>query len=74
MTARVFIATLAAPASFNAVAAGYGWIRCQPGEKQFGCDVLITDLQVSLKQGVMGNGRGNATVSNKRKNHHFDCE
>ncbi|CAL1168135.1 unnamed protein product [Cladocopium goreaui] len=31
-------------------AQGYGWIRCQPGEKQFGCDVLITDLQ-DLKMG-----------------------
>eukprot|EP00913_Durusdinium_trenchii_P030603 g28661.t1 len=24
---------------------GYGWIRCSPAEKQFGSDVLITELQ-----------------------------
>lgn len=28
---------------------GYGWIRVMPNDKQFGADVLLTDLQVRMR-------------------------
>ena len=55
-----FIATTRTRLAADAVA-GYGWIRCQPGEKQFGCDVLITELQARL--GLGQDGQGIANVS-----------